>query len=113
MLKKILSVFFAASLLLSSNITSMAVDERIIVNSGKTEGGIESDLELNFIVPVTENNITTYYDKNNNVVDITSSNSFETVDEAALPETFDLRDEGRLTSVKDQGTEGFCFNGIN
>lgn len=88
----------------------MAVDERIIVNSGKTEGGIESDLDLNFIVPVTENNITTYYDKNNNVVDITSSNSFETVDEAALPETFDLRDEGRLTSVKDQGTEGFCWS---
>lgn len=73
----------------------MAVDESITVDPEKTDGGMESNLDLNFIVPVTENNITTCYDKNNNVVDITSSNSFKTLDEATLPERFNLRDKGR------------------
>ena len=117
MLKKFLSVLLVTSLLLSmmlfsSNVTSISLDENFSVTSEgeDTDNFIASESDLDLIYSVTENNAVTYYDSDNNVVDITPNNAPSTVDESTLPDSFDLRDEGRLTSVKDQGTEGFCWN---
>ena len=101
MFKKVLSILIASSLIMSAtSITAGAVDEK----SNEASVGIKT------IRPVIKNNITTYYDQDGNEVDITENNRDIKVNENVLPETFDLRDEGRSTSVKDQGSEGFCWN---
>lgn len=59
----------------------------------------------------TDNNISRYYNSEGEEVDL---RDLDTVAfsrrRVALPSAFDLRDEGRSTSVKDQGYYGFCWS---
>ncbi|MGN0509580.1 MAG: leucine-rich repeat protein [Ruminococcus sp.] len=57
---------------------------------------------------VTQNNLTTYYDENDNEIDITTLNNDVDVNENALPEKYDLRDYGRVAPVDDQQFLGLC-----
>lgn len=114
MLRKILAVLIAVSLVLSmpifsSGATASAMEEKTYERK-ESQDIAEIMANINSIVPVTANNSTTYYDSNNNVVDISEGDLVASSDETTLPEKFDLRDEGRLTSVKDQGSDGFCWN---
>ena len=114
MLRKILSILMAVSLVLSMPIFSAKATETTpkekTYERKESQDIAEIMANINSIVPVTANNSTTYYDSNNNVVDISEGDLVASSDESTLPEKFDLRDEGRLTSVKDQGSEGFCWN---
>ena len=115
MFRKVLSVLLAVSLLMSMMIlgtgaSASALDERITVREDKSYEIAETKANLDYIIPVGSGNNITYYDQNNNEVDITPEISASSVDESLLPSSYDLRDEGRVTSVKDQGSEGFCWN---
>ncbi len=115
MFRKTLSLFLAVSLLFSMMIfstgaTASALSEESYNEKKEYQELIETKSNINLIIPVTVNNITTYYDQNHNEVDITVNNRTASIDESSLPESYDLRDEGRVTSVKDQGSEGFCWN---
>lgn len=115
MLKKIFSVPLTVILLFnmtisSLNVSSLEVDEATKVNFEETNVIAKNELGLDYIVPVTKGSKTTYYDQNHNVVDITKNNSTKTLNKSLLPDSFDLRDENRVTSVKNQGKEGFCWS---
>lgn len=102
MLKRILSAILSIALLsatASMSVGAVSIDE-----------ASESDCaEIKTIKPVIKNNIATYYDENGNEVDITAENRELEVN-TALPESYDLRDYGRSTSVKNQGSEGLCWD---
>lgn len=115
MFRKTLSVFLAVCLILSmmifsSGVSTSALDEGLYNEKKESIELAPTKANIDLIIPVTVNNVTTYYDSDNNVVDITENNFASTIDESTLPKTYDLRDEGRVTSVKDQGDEGFCWN---
>lgn len=70
----------------------------------------DEDDGIQEIRAVTQNNLTTYYDENNNEIDITTLNNDVDVDENALPEKYDLRDYGRVTPARHQeGTTCWLF----
>lgn len=99
--KRGLSIALAAILMLSS----------IVVAGAQTtnNGSSYKDYELPIITRKIENNIPVYYDGNGEKVDITKYNrSIRTYSD--LPQSYDLRDENRVTSVKDQGSEGLCWD---
>ena len=101
MFKRILSAILSVTVLSATAISVGAVS----VNEVQ-----ESDIaEIKTIKPIIKNNIVTYYDENGNEVDITAENREIEVN-TALPESFDLRDYGRTTSVRNQGTEGLCWD---
>lgn len=102
MFKRVLSILLASSLVLSTGIMTVSATEQEETKNEK--------IEIKTITPVIKNNITTYYDQDGNEVDITENNRKIDVDESKLPSSYDLRDEGRATSVKNQGTEGFCWS---
>ncbi len=58
-----------------------------------------------------DNNVSKFYNADGEEVDLSDLNtSTFSRRRVALPEKFDLRDEGRLTSVKDQGPYGLCWS---
>ena len=115
MFRKFLSVLLSVSLMLSmtvvfSHVSVSAVEDK---PSNAEENIVIDDnitTEPDIIYPLTVNNLTTYYDSDDNVVEIPAGNLSSTADEESLPSTYDLRDEGRVTPVRDQGSEGFCWN---
>lgn len=70
----------------------------------------DEDDGIQEIRAVTLNNLTTYYDENDNEIDITTLNNDIDVNENALPEKYDLRDYGRVTPVESQGPLGLCWD---
>ena len=101
MFKRILSAILSVTVLSATAIS---------VGAGSVNEVQESDIaEIKTIKPIIKNNIVTYYDENGNKVDITAENREIEVN-TALPESFDLRDYGRTTSVRNQGTEGLCWD---
>ncbi len=104
MLKKVLAVVLSAVMLfslipVSANATSQS-------ENGKTA----TDYGFSFIKPVIENNKVTYVDENGDEVDIASYNRERVATYSRLPESFNLLDEGRVTSVKSQGELGLCWD---
>lgn len=73
-------------------------------------GAVENDEEAKYIRFVENNYIKTYYDDSGNEIDITKLNNEVDVNENALPSSYDLRDSGRVTFVKNQGSEGLCWD---
>ncbi len=58
-----------------------------------------------------DNNVSKYFNAKGEEVDLSDLNTGTySRRRALLPEKFDLRDEGRSTSVKDQGEYGFCWS---
>ncbi len=70
----------------------------------------EKENGIGVIKPVYHNNLTVYYDGDGNEVDITELNNDVKVDENLLPSSYDLRDEKRVTPVRNQGGEGLCWD---
>ncbi len=58
----------------------------------------------------TDNNVSKYFNAKGEEVDLSDLNTGTFSRRAQLPPKFDLRDEGRSTSVKDQGEHGFCWS---
>ena len=69
----------------------------------------ENEQEAHYIRVVENNNLLTYYNENGEEVDVDKLNNDVDVNESSLPSKYDLRDYNRLTSVKNQGSEGLCW----
>lgn len=65
---------------------------------------------IGHIEQVQKNNIATYYDENGQKIDITALNNDIDINEQALPSSYDLRDYQRVTSVKNQESQGLCWD---
>lgn len=101
-LKRSLSVVLAVVLLLS---TLSFVANATQTNEVLTPG----DYGLRTIEREIENNLPVYYDENGDEVDITQYNRrLRTY--FVLPESYDLRDENRSTPVRNQGSQGLCWD---
>ena len=70
----------------------------------------ENEQEAQYIRAVQNNNLLTYYNENGEEVDIEKLNNDVDVNESSLPSEYDLRDYNRVTSVKNQGSEGLCWD---
>lgn len=97
MCKKIVSVLLSA-LIVTSCVSVFSVSAE------------EKNDDVKQIRQVNHNNLTAYYDESGNEIDITTLNNDVDVNENSLPEKYDLRDYGRVTSVKNQGSEGLCWD---
>jgi C1A family cysteine protease len=100
--KRFISFALSALLLLSgTEIVSASAKEP----EKNTNYGIQS------IVPKQQdNNSVNYYDQDGNEINIMSLNNDVNVDESALPSSYDLRDENRVTPVRNQGSQGLCWD---
>lgn len=96
MSKKVLSLFICALLAFGSAATALAADT--------------TEEKPEYIKIAQQNNIKSYYDDSGNEIDITKLNNDINVDDSILPESYDLRSFGRVTSVKNQGTQGLCWD---
>ncbi len=63
-----------------------------------------------FYPVLSKSNTPAFQDENGNEIDIDTLNNDVSVDSESLPESFDLREENRCTPVRDQGTEGLCWD---
>ncbi|MGN0509581.1 MAG: C1 family peptidase, partial [Ruminococcus sp.] len=70
----------------------------------------ESEQETHYIRSVNNNNLLSYYNENGDEVDVDKLNNDVDVNESSLPSEYDLRDYNRVTSVRDQGSEGLCWD---
>lgn len=70
----------------------------------------ENEREAHYIRSVNNNNLLSYYNENGEEVDVESLNNDFYINESALPSEYDLRDYNRVTSVKNQGSEGLCWD---
>ncbi len=96
MSKKVLSLIICALLAFGSAATALAADT--------------TEEKPEYIKIAQQNNIKSYYDDSGNQIDITKLNNDINVDDSILPESYDLRSFGRVTSVKNQGTQGLCWD---
>lgn len=59
----------------------------------------------------TNNNVSKYFNADGEEVDLSTLNNSSFLRRRVMvPQKYDLRDEGRSTSVKNQGSEGFCWS---
>ncbi len=103
MFKKVCSLLLATTMLTGLGST-------LAVNAAEKEESTHtpnvSTLTLN-----ADNNVSKFYNADGEEVDLSSLNtSTFSRRKAMLPSKYDLRDEGRSTSVKDQGELGFCWS---
>ena len=100
MFKKVCSLLLATTMLagMGSSLTAMAAETKHTPNV--------STLTLK-----TKNNVSKFYNEKGEEVDLDNLNTSTFLRRrVALPQKYDLRDEGRVTSVKDQGEHGFCWS---
>lgn len=100
MLKKVCSLLLAITMLVSlcSTLTVYAAEKG---ESGHTPN-------VSTLTMKAENNVRKFYNAKGEEVDLSDLNtSTFSRRRVALPSKYDLRDEGRSTSVKDQGVDGF------
>lgn len=71
---------------------------------------VENEQELQYIRPIENNNLLSYYNENGDEVDVEALNNDVDVNETSLPSKYDLRKYNRVTSVKNQGSEGLCWD---
>lgn len=97
MKKKVISLFLCT--LIAGGSASL-----FSVNAAENKQGTQ------YIRSVTDNNLLSYYNENGDEVDVESLNNDVDVNESSLPSEYDLRDYNRVTSVKNQGSEGLCWD---
>lgn len=109
MKKRFLSVFLSVMIAGSciSAIPVYGIESKTIAKTGANIDVINS---LNHIEQVEKDNIAVYYDNKGNEVDITTLNNEIDVNEKTIPSSYDLRDYGRSTSVKNQESQGLCWD---
>lgn len=100
--KKVLSVLL--SLLIAGSCTGM-----ISAGAAETDKPTKSR-QLRVINSEDEDNIRTYYDESGREIDITELNRDVDVNGNLIPSKYDLRDYGRVTPIKNQGSEGLCWD---
>ncbi len=122
-LKKILSIALSVLMLQTSVSVSFAADDKNTAPTSSIESTSSVDYDdieeeslkntqyeiKNIISEVDEYNSVRYYDGDNNELDINELNNVGVQTASILPEQYDLRDEDRITSVKNQGSEGYCW----
>lgn len=101
MKKKFISIFL--SLLTAGSCFS-------VLSASAKEIENDTQKKIGHIEQVQENNIATYYDENGQEIDITALNNDVDINEQALPSNYDLRDYQRVTSVKNQESQGLCWD---
>ena len=100
MFKKVCSLLLATSMLagLGSSLTAMAAETKQTPN-------------VSTLTMKSEKNVSKFYNADGKEVDLDNLNTSTFLRKrVALPEKYDLRNEGRSTSVKDQGQHGFCWS---
>ncbi len=102
MTKRIISTILAITLLSTGLFT-------VSVNAAKSDNSADFAVIDNAITETVEDNKVVY--KNQDGVEInilTSTNSKKTKND--IPEKYDLRDYNRVTPIRDQGSEGLCWD---
>lgn len=92
--------------------TDNTASDNISAEDEAADGNYSTPYKIKKITGQTdEHNNVIYYDEDNNEVDIRQlgAPAVQTYAKASLPERYDLRNEGRVTSVKNQGNEGYCW----
>lgn len=103
MLKKVCSILLAIAML-------TGVCSTLTVNAAEKENRKHTP-NVSTLTLKADNNVSKYYNAKGEEVDLSDLNtSTFSRRRALLPSKFDLRDEGRSTSVKDQGLEGYCWS---
>ncbi len=102
MLKKVCSLLLAIAMVagMCSTLTVYAAE--------KEEWGHTPNVST--LTLKADNNVSKFYNADGEEVDLSDLNASTFSRRVALPEKFDLRDEGRSTSVKNQGSHGFCWS---
>lgn len=70
----------------------------------------ENEQEAQYIRAVENNNLLSYYNENGEEVNVEALNNDVDVNENSLPSEYDLRKYNRVTSVRNQGSEGLCWD---
>ncbi len=103
MLKKAFSLLLATTML-----TGMC--STLTVNAAEKEESKHTP-NVSSLTLKTDKNVSKYFNAKGEEVDLSDLNtSTFSRRRVALPSKYDLRDEGRSTSVKDQGAYGFCWS---
>ncbi|MBQ4105157.1 MAG: leucine-rich repeat protein [Clostridia bacterium] len=102
MFKKVCSLLLAITMLagLSSILT---------VNAAENEQPNHTP-NVSTLTLKADNNVSKFYNAEGEEVELSDLNTSTFSRRALLPSKYDLRDEGRSTSVKDQGDRGFCWS---
>ncbi len=109
MLKKGLAILLSVTILLL-NLVIVADATETKTEDYKADTLLTpADCGLKIIRHVIEDNGIVYYDENGNEVDITQNNR-KLNTRSSFKKTYDLRDENRATGVRDQGSEGLCWD---
>lgn len=99
MLKRCFTIFLSTLLATSSAST-------VSVFANDSISGLN---QIKSISQKFDGNISTYYDQDGNIVSSTDLNNSVKVNQK-LPSSYDLRDYNRSTGVRNQGTEGLCWD---
>ena len=97
MKKKIISLFLC-TLIAGGSVSLFSVN------------AAENEQEAQYIRSVEKNNLLTYYNENGEEVDVDKLNNDVDVNASSLPSKYDLRDYNRVTPVRNQGSEGLCWD---
>ncbi len=103
MLKKVCSLLLVITML-------TGLCSALTVNAAEKEESRHTP-NVSTLTLKADNNVSKFYNADGEEVDLSDLNTGTfSRRRALLPEKFDLRDEGRLTSVKDQGQYGLCWS---
>lgn len=75
-----------------------------------TAGAAENEQKPQYIRSAEKNNLVSYYDESGNEIDVEKLNSDIYINENSLPSEYDLRDYDRVSPVRNQGSEGLCWD---